>query len=813
MKLLVFVTLLAAASAAELFGKEKCTRGPGYWCQHISTAKECGAIQHCKDNVWSPKYTKQNDEVCDFCKEVITTARNLIANKATQKQVVDFLDSACDLIPDAELKSMCRSAVDEYADVLFDLIVSEMDPETICTAMGLCKPGVAIKPMIKKPNDDICTECKKFIGEAQQALKDNKTQEEVMEILDEFCQALGPLETQCQDYVNEYIRQIMNLIATELDPETICFGLGFCQGRLAGKLTVPIVDIKPAKKVAQKSSIECAVCTLAMQEIDSLITQNSTISEIISVVDKVCTILPDTIRGECKTFIDDYGVQIINLLVLKLSPNEICTKLGLCTANQKSFRDLKDTECSLCELVVQYLDSFIDKNQTKQKIVQGLHEFCNILPDSLKGQCNDIITQYGMAIPELLEQLLDPLKVCELIGLCTSNQVHNVGVKDDTTCQLCKFVGQYLLTVLEKNATQQEIEQALDQVCAILPASIKDECTSLVAEYGPIVFQLLDQLSPDQICQVLGLCSSSSVKVSPVKDDQYCDVCKLVAQYALTALKSNSTEAEIENALEQLCSALPASISDECTTLVKQYFPLIIQLLDTMTPDDVCKALGLCSSTKSPLVLKKTPLKNPTTCAVCELAMNYIDGFIDQNSTASEIIAVLDKVCSALPSSLGTECTALIDEYGPEILKLLVQQLDPKQVCSELGLCTAQKVKVAVKDSTTCEVCKLVGQYLLTVLKNNATEQEIEQALEEVCNLLPASVKDECNSLVQQYGPVLFSLLKSLSPSELCDAIGLCPGKLVVGADKCMFGPAFWCASETNAKLCNAVQHCKLHVW
>ncbi|XP_077999575.1 prosaposin-like isoform X3 [Glandiceps talaboti] len=726
MKLLVFVTLLAAASAAELFGKEKCTRGPGYWCQHISTAKECGAIQHCKDNVWSPKYTKQNDEVCDFCKEVITTARNLIANKATQKQVVDFLDSACDLIPDAELKSMCRSAVDEYADVLFDLIVSEMDPETICTAMGLCKPGVAIKPMIK---------------------------------------------------------------------------------------TVPIVDIKPAKKVAQKSSIECAVCTLAMQEIDSLITQNSTISEIISVVDKVCTILPDTIRGECKTFIDDYGVQIINLLVLKLSPNEICTKLGLCTANQKSFRDLKDTECSLCELVVQYLDSFIDKNQTKQKIVQGLHEFCNILPDSLKGQCNDIITQYGMAIPELLEQLLDPLKVCELIGLCTSNQVHNVGVKDDTTCQLCKFVGQYLLTVLEKNATQQEIEQALDQVCAILPASIKDECTSLVAEYGPIVFQLLDQLSPDQICQVLGLCSSSSVKVSPVKDDQYCDVCKLVAQYALTALKSNSTEAEIENALEQLCSALPASISDECTTLVKQYFPLIIQLLDTMTPDDVCKALGLCSSTKSPLVLKKTPLKNPTTCAVCELAMNYIDGFIDQNSTASEIIAVLDKVCSALPSSLGTECTALIDEYGPEILKLLVQQLDPKQVCSELGLCTAQKVKVAVKDSTTCEVCKLVGQYLLTVLKNNATEQEIEQALEEVCNLLPASVKDECNSLVQQYGPVLFSLLKSLSPSELCDAIGLCPGKLVVGADKCMFGPAFWCASETNAKLCNAVQHCKLHVW
>ncbi|XP_070545177.1 prosaposin-like isoform X2 [Ptychodera flava] len=555
MKVLILISFLAAASAADLLGQNKCTQGPSYWCSHISNAKECGAVQHCKDNVWSPKYAKQNDEVCDFCTEVIKTVRSLIANNATEQQIMGFLKSACDLIPDESLKDMCLSAVNDYAEVLFDLIISELDPETVCTAIGLCKPGAKKEPVIKP----------------------------MLEI-------------------------------------------------------VPSVKMTPAKKV--DSSLECTVCEFAMQEIDSLLTQNSTASEIISVVDKVCSILPQTIRAECKAFIDDYGSEIIQLLVAKLNPTQVCTKLGLCAGKTLKSQPLKDAECDVCKLVMQYFDGFMEKNQTKQEIVKALHEFCDILPGSIRGQCNDLITQYGYAIPELIEQLMDPLKVCQLIGLC-----------------------------------------------------------------GPTNKELLLQ----------------SVKTTPVKD---------------------------------------------------------------------------------------TP-----TCALCEFVLRELDSMLADNATQSEIIAAVDQVCSLLPGSLGAECKSFVDEYGPAVIQLLISQIEPQQICTLIGLCTSNEVKVPKVQDTGCDVCKLAAQYLLTVLDKNATQQEIEQALEEVCSILPASIKDECTSLVEEYGPVIFQLLQSLTADEVCQVLGLCTGNPLLGAKKCSFGPAFWCASETNAKMCNAVQHCKLHVW
>nr|XP_006811583.1 PREDICTED: prosaposin-like [Saccoglossus kowalevskii] len=387
--LLVLSVLVSVCCAADLLGVDKCTRGPSYWCSHIRAAKECGAVKHCKDNVWSMKYQKENDEVCDFCKEVIVTVRNLIANNATEQQITGFLKSACDLITDAELKLMCNTAVTEYAQELFDLIISELDPEVVCTAMGLCQPAMSnkmpdMKPILKKvPNADLCTECKTVITEAKQALADNKTREEILEVLEQLCQQLGPFEAECDDFMKQYIPQLLDLLEAQLDPEVICQALGFCSSVMKKKLILPSIELTPAKKMKNvDASVQCIVCEFAMQEIDKLITQNSSASEIISVVDKVCEILPSTIRGECKSFVDEYGPAIIQLLVQEVSPDKICSMLKLCMAVTLK----ADTECNLCKLVIQYADSVLIKNLTQQEIIKGLHDFCNVLPDNLKSQ-------------------------------------------------------------------------------------------------------------------------------------------------------------------------------------------------------------------------------------------------------------------------------------------------------------------------------------------------------------------------------------------------------------------------------------------
>lgn len=61
----------------------------------------------------------------------------------------------------------------------------------------------------------------------------------------------------------------------------------------------------------------------------------------------------------------------------------------------------------------------------------------------------------------------------------------------------------------------------------------------------------------------------------------------------------------------------------------------------------------------------------------------------------------MEKVCTLLPSTLSAQCKDLIETYGQAIIELLVQQADPKTVCTVLALCNdASRVYVGKFSST-----------------------------------------------------------------------------------------------------------------
>ena len=65
-----------------------------------------------------------------------------------------------------------------------------------------------------------------------------------------------------------------------------------------------------------------------------------------------------------------------------------------------------------------------------------------------------------------------------------------------------------------------------------------------------------------------------------------------------------------------------------------------------------------------------------------------------------EVIHKVEKVCNLLPSSLSAQCKDLIEAYGEAIIELLVQQADPKTVCTVLGLCKdASRAYIRKEDS------------------------------------------------------------------------------------------------------------------
>jgi len=238
--------------------------------------------------------------------------------------------------------------------------------------------------------------------------------------------------------------------------------------------------------------------------------------------------------------------------------------------------------------------------------------------------------------------------------------------------------------IIKENKTEAAIKNGLDKLCSLLPSSISGQCESLVTLYGDAIIKLLvDEIDPSAICKELKLCSPAhKVVKSPVKGEVTCEFCKYAMTYLDNQLKSDRTEEKIKSALDSLCAHLPSSVSRQCESLINTNLDFLVQLLvRELDPTTICDALKVCTSSHPKV---KT---NPVECEVCQEAIGYLDSVLTEKSTEDEIKTEVKSLCSHLPAAIDNECDALITEYGDELIKLVVQQIQPDTICKALKVC------------------------------------------------------------------------------------------------------------------------------
>ena len=64
-----------------------------------------------------------------------------------------------------------------------------------------------------------------------------------------------------------------------------------------------------------------------LQELDNYLESPSTVSTIVGYLEDVCHLLPSGDQSACKTFIDQFGEQLVDWIAGELSSNEICNKI------------------------------------------------------------------------------------------------------------------------------------------------------------------------------------------------------------------------------------------------------------------------------------------------------------------------------------------------------------------------------------------------------------------------------------------------------------------------------------------------------
>jgi len=214
------------------------------------------------------------------------------------------------------------------------------------------------------------------------------------------------------------------------------------------------------------------------------------------------------------------------------------------------------------------------------------------------------------------------------------------------------------------------------------------------------------------------------------------------------------------------------------------------RFIEVLDPKTLCTDLGLCNATTTITAPKltmastvKPRVKASVQCVLCEFVISKLDSMLADNATEQEIEQAVEKVCNLLPSTISSECDSLVEQYGPAIIKLLASEAAPATICGFLGLCGSgdaqYKMPLTKVGDENCMMCELAMSYVKSMLSKNATEQQVEQTLEKVCNYLSGDMAQQCNTMVEQYTPQILKMLAGdLVPKAICTKLGLCTGSL-----------------------------------
>ncbi|XP_043534566.1 prosaposin [Chiloscyllium plagiosum] len=461
---MVLICVGGVTVASPLLGPERCAEGPTFWCQNVKTASDCGAVKHCQQTVWRQPTVKSVP--CDLCTEVVSVMGNLLKDNATEEELKSYLEKACDLLPNPTLTSQCNELVDEYLPVILDILKGELEnPEVVCSALHLC-----------------------------QSLQASLAKKDILS------------------------NEIPEVDMSELTSPFIA--------------NVPLL-LYPQQATEPKSNdAVCLDCTQFITDLQISVKENALVlDKLISQLKQQCNLGPG-LTELCEKYIVQQAPRVAEILT-HTGAKEICTTNGFCQRpatvpmqllqkaivkpiQKNPVSTATSQGCIICEFALREIEKYLLKNSTEETIVNIVEKVCSLLPATVQDECNDFVEQYGKAVVTLLAQELNPAIVCTLIGVCSNTQhvviedIKPKQLKTGPLCEICKTVITYLDNILEKNSTEQEIEDALDKVCNLLPATMVDECTNLIAEYGSVLLHiLLESLDPNFVCTKAGLCGAA----------------------------------------------------------------------------------------------------------------------------------------------------------------------------------------------------------------------------------------------------------------------------------------------------------------
>ncbi|XP_073949720.1 prosaposin isoform X2 [Choristoneura fumiferana] len=712
----LLVTLFSCSnlSSARQIPKE-CAKGPGLWCQSLRQAAECGAVGHCIATVWvNQDQTIRKNDVSNKFVTLFSELKDI--NDLINEEYLGLrVKSACRSTPQAAYK-LCKQNTAGFEKYLSHVLASKTSAETICRIVGMCNNEKLEQALEKK------TEPKKH-------------KEQLLGT--EQC-TWGP-SYWCSNFSTG--RQ--------------CRATHHCVERVWSQMSFP----------EDKDDI-CKICTDMVTQARDQLQSNETQEELKEVFEGSCDLIPiKLVRKECKKMADDFVPELVETLASQMNPQAVCSVAGLCN-NAKIDLMLEDynsqlaqrMSCTSCQQTVTVVRNKFDATSYDDFLV-GLLRVCRDM-GSLSDSCSMLVFKYYENILAAVKKDLTPDSMCHLSGQCdfrfhthdqytfpVAKELSNV---EDVPCEFCEKLVIHLRDVLIANTTEIEFNKILTGLCK-QTGEFKAECLSLVDQYADQVYNfLVSGLKAYEICSLIGICGKNvDVPIAPL----------LPKELAVKAVTLSSSR------------LIGTDEANSYATEKTHHVPIGDKQTNIRTLPEAAPALPI------ERMFVQVP-QGKAACSFCQYFLHYLQVELSDTNNEDAIKSAVEKACDKLPQSINGECRQFVTEYGPAVIALLVQEIDPASVCPALGLCpqTAEVKRGPISvGASNCPLCLFAIEQLETVIKNNRSETAIQAALDGLCNHLSAKLRTQCVDFVDKYSKQLVEMLvANLDAQEICVYLKLC---------------------------------------
>ncbi|XP_061195678.1 uncharacterized protein LOC133203893 [Saccostrea echinata] len=329
----------------------------------------------------------KDSAACDVCQFVVQILDEYIQSNTSGESINTTVYKICALLPEP-IKDLCNQAAPNIVKTVEDGV----DPKKACTEIKLCNNGT-YSLTLTLPG----VSCEMCHGLVEAVLPRQFTEQLALRL----CETTCPRDNirHRRSVVKKFSHFASDLVKTE-----------------EGKLKVG-------------EDIECDVCTWLAEATNIFLEDNKTENTIHEYLNNICRFIPEPYSKTCLNTVP----LIIKELENGFEPKKLCKEIlpDDCKNVTKIVGDIPEfmmsivpkadqsnQKCDLCKKVVKTLTDSLDKDDAK--VLAYIQDICHRLPNPTNNACSNLANkEYSVIVDKIIQKLLDPTKVCEMVNVCT----------------------------------------------------------------------------------------------------------------------------------------------------------------------------------------------------------------------------------------------------------------------------------------------------------------------------------------------------------------------------------------------------------